>query len=198
MSTNEFEYYLVKSDNNFMSPLLMNDDEINSGGTMFLRRLQRVDDKTVVHLEFNPPIPPKPEMTDYLWLQSREVFSKKIYNILKDIEIKDFQLVPAVIKGKKGEEYSDYWIAGIYRNFAFLDKDKSEYYSITSKGSWNGIEKMVINQELMSEVPLEERLIYVGKESSAYVYYHKSIVDLIMSVNPTGIIFVPVDKWRNE
>ena len=198
MSTNEFEYYLVKSDNNFMSPLLMNDDEINSGGTMFLRRLQRVDDKTVVHLEFNPPIPPKPEMTDYLWLQSREVFSKKIYDILKDIEIKDFQLVPAVIKGKKGEEYSDYWIAGIYRNFAFLDKDKSEYYSITSKGSWNGIEKMVINQELMSEVPLEERLIYVGKESSAYVYYHKSIVDLIMSVNPTGIIFVPVDKWRNE
>ena len=197
MNTNEFDYYLIERDNKFMSPLLINNDEINSGGTMFLRRLQRVDDKTVVHLEFNPPIPPKPEMTDYLWLQSREVFSKKIYNILKDIEIKDFQLVPAVIKGKKGEEYSDYWIAGIYRNFAFLDKDKSEYYSITSKGSWNGIEKMVIDKELMSEVPLEERLIYVGKESSAYVYFHKSIVDLIMSTNPTGVKFISVEDWED-
>jgi hypothetical protein len=56
---------------------------------------------------------------------------------------------------------------------------------------------MVINQELMSQVPLEERLMYVSKESSAYVFYHKSIVDLIMSVNPTGVVFVPVEKWYN-
>ena len=64
MNTNEFDYYLIERDNKFMSPLLINDDEINSGGTMFLRRFQRVDEKTIVHLVFNPPIPPKPEMTD--------------------------------------------------------------------------------------------------------------------------------------
>ena len=197
MGTNEFDYYLIEGDNNFMSPLLMNDDGKNSGGTMFLRRMERVEEGTTIHLEFNPPIPPKPDMTDYLWLQCRAVFSKKVYDVLKGAAIKDFQLVPAIIKDTKDNEYADYWIAGIYRDFAFLDKDKSKFSRIDSSGRWKMIKSMVINQELMSEVPLEERLIYVGKESSAYVYYHKSIVDLIMSVNPTGVKFVPVDKWHN-
>jgi len=198
MNTNEFDYYLIERDNKFMSPLLINDDEINSGGTMFLRRFQRVDEKTTVHLVFNPPIPAKPEMTDYLWLQCRAVFSKKICDVLKDVEIKDFQLVPTIIKGKNGEEYSDYWIAGIYRDFAFLDKDESEYSSIDEDtGCWSMIESMVIDKELMAKVPLAERLIYVGKESSAYVYYHKSIVDLIMSTNPTGVKFISVEEWED-
>ena len=197
METNGFDYFMIESDGNFTSPLLMNDDEINSGGTAFLIDGEPINENTITHLIFNPPIPPKPQMTDYLSLDCRAVFSKKIYDVLKNIDIKDFQLVSAIIKDEKGEEHVDYWIANIYREFAFLDKDKSEYSRINTKGRWSGIEKMVINQELMSAVPLEERLIYVGKESSAYVFYHKSIVDLIMSVNPTGLVFVPVDKWYN-
>ena len=197
MNTNEFDYYLIERDRKFTSPLLMNDDEINSGGIMFLYDMKKTDAKTPIHLVFNPPIPAKPEMTDYLWLQSRAVFSKKICDVLKDVEIKDFQLVPAIIKGKKGEEYSDYWIAGIYRDFAFLNEDESEFDDKTSSGRWSGIEKMVIDKELMAKVPLEERLIYVGKESSAYVYYHKSIVDLIMSTNPTGVKFISVEDWED-
>jgi hypothetical protein len=173
-------------------PTLMNDDNINSDGTMFLRRMQSVDADTIIHLIFDYAEKGY-SMPDVLSLDCRAVFSKKIYDVLKDVPIKDFQLVSTIIKGKKGEEYSDYWIAGVYRDFAFLDKDKSKYMSITSKGRWSGIEKMVIDEKLMSEVPLEERLIYVSKESSAYVFYHKSIVDLIKSVNPEGIAFTKVE-----
>jgi hypothetical protein len=191
---NEFDYYLIESDNNFMSPLLMNNDDVDDCGTDFLDDMEPIDNDVVTHLVFNPPIPPKLQMTDYLFLSCRAVFSKKVYDVLKNIEIKDFQLVPAIIKGPKGEEHLDYWIANIYREFAFLDKEKSEYGSITSKGSWSMIKKMVINQNLMAQVPLEERLMYVDKESNAYVFYHKSIVDLIMSVNPIGVAFIPVDK----
>jgi hypothetical protein len=193
---NEFDYYLIERDGNCMSPLLMNDDEMNSGGTMFLRRMERVAPDTTVHLVFNPPYPPKPDMTDYLFLQCRAVFSGKVCDVLKDIPIKDFQLVPAVIKDPQGNEYSDYWIAGIYREFAFLDKDKSEFDDITSDGCWSGIEKMVIDEAEMAKVPLEERLMYVSKESSAYVFYHKTVVDAIMSVAPTGVRFVPVAEWE--
>ena len=197
MDTNEFDYYLIASDNNYMSPLLMNDDSINSGGTMFLRRMERVEEGTTIHLEFNPPIPPKPDMTDYLFLHCRAVFSKKVYDVLKDAAIKDFQFVPAIIKDTKGNEYADYWIAGIYREFAFLDEENTEFDGVTSDGCWNGIEKMVINQELMSAIPLKERLIYVSKEDPAHVFYHKSIVDLIMSTNPTGVKFISVEDWED-
>ena len=197
MATDEFDYYLIGSNNNFTSPLLMNDDDVDDCGTDFLDDMESIDEEVITHLIFNPPIPKTPQMTDYLYLECRAVFSKKIYDVLKDIEIKDFQLVPARIKTPKNEEYSDYWIANIYREFAFLNEKESKFYSKTSSGNWSGIEKMVIDKELMSQVSLEERLIYVGKESSAYVYYHKSIVDLIMSVNPTGVKFVSVEKWYN-
>ena len=197
MNTNEFDYYLIERDNKFMSPLLMENDEVNSDGVAFLRRLQRVEDGTIIHLVFNPPIPQKPDMTDYLWLGYGAVFSQKLYDVLKNIEIKDFQLVPAIIKDPKGNEYSDYWIAGVYREFAFLDPDKSEIDEIEPNGRWSGIEKMVINEEEMAKVPLEERLIYKSKESGAYNFYHKSIVDAIMSVNPTGVKFISVEDWED-
>jgi hypothetical protein len=194
---NDFDYYLIERDNNCMSPLLMNDDKINSGGTMFLRNMKSIDTKTVVHLVFNPPIPPKPDMADYLFLQTRAVFSKKIYDVLKNIDIKDFQLIPAVIKNPEGKEYTDYWIANIYREFAFLDKDKSKFSRIDSSGCWKMIKSMVINEEEMSKVPLKERLMYISKESSAYIFCHKSIVDAIMAINPTGIKFTKVVDWRS-
>jgi hypothetical protein len=195
---NEFEYYLIERDGKYQSPLLMNDDEFDEDGTMFLRNMENVEIGTIIHLVFNSPKPTNVQMTDYLWLSGgRSVFSKKIYDILKDTAVKDFQLVPAVIKDPKGNEYSDYWIAGIYRDFAFLSEKESEFDSKTSSGRWSGIEKMVINEEEMAKVPLEERLIYVGKESSAYVFYHKSIVDAIMSVNPTGVRFIRVEDWTN-
>ena len=64
----------------------------------------------------------------------RTVFSKKIYEVLKNIDIKDFQLVPAIIKDPKGEENFDYWIAGIYREFLFLDKENSIYKRVMTNG----------------------------------------------------------------
>jgi hypothetical protein len=200
MIYNEFDYYLIERDGNYMSPLLMDNDEINSDGTAFLRRMEMVAPETTIHLVFNPPIPPKPQMTDYLWLGYGAVFSKKIFDVLKDIAVKDFQLVPAIIKDPKGNEYSDYWIAGICREFAFLDPNKSDVHLIRTEGRmagrWDGIEKMVIDEAEMAKVPLEERLIYKCKEGSAYNFYHRSVVDAIMSVNPTGIVFTKVEDWR--
>ena len=198
MNTNEFDYYLIARDGKFTSPLLMNDDEINSGGIAFLRRLNKVESEETIHLTFNPPIPQKPDMTDYLWLSGGgAVFSKSVFNILKDVDIKDFQLVSAKIKDNKGKEYSDYYIANSYRKFAFLDKDESEVDEIWEDGNWSGIEKMVIDEEEMAKVPLEERLIYRSEENTTYCFYHKSIVDLIMSTNPTGIKFISVEDWEN-
>jgi hypothetical protein len=197
MATNDFDYYLIARDGKFTSQLLMNDDKKNSGATKFLDRMQEVDTKTPIHLVFNPPIPKKPAMTDYLYLQCRAVFSKKVYEVLEKTGIKDFQLVPAIITDNNGEAHADYWIAGVYRNFAFLDDDESEYDDVSSDGHWIGIEKMVINKESMSKVPLKDRLVYVGKESSAYVFWHKSIVDAIMSVKPTGVKFISLDDWEN-
>jgi len=41
------------------------------------------------------------------------------------------------------------------------------------------------------------KLIYKSKESGAYNFYHKSIVNAIMSVNPTGVKFISVEDWED-
>jgi hypothetical protein len=45
----------------------------------------------------------------------------------------------------------------------------------------------------LSKIPLEERLVYVAKENPAFIVYHKSIVDIIMSVEPEGIRFERIE-----
>jgi hypothetical protein len=198
MEINDFDYYLIESDGSFTSPLLMVDDENDPYGTVYLLRKEKVEDNRVTYLTFNPPIPRKPQMVDYLFTECRATFSKKIYEVLITKDIKGLQLVPAVIRGKKDEKYIDYWIANVYQEYAFLDPDKSDREgTINERGRWAMINSMVLDKELISKVPLEERLLFVTRESTGYVLYHKIIVDLIMSVNPVGLKFIPIDKWYN-
>ena len=196
MTTNEFDYYLIEADNGNY-PRLEVDDDLDEGCNSNIFSYDReTPDGSVARVKFGY-VEKGFTMPDYLWCDCRHIFSKKIYDVLKDTVIKDFKLIPTIIKDKKGEEYTDYWSANIYQKFAFLDEEESEFDGKSSKGHWRGIEKMVVNQELMSSVPLEERLVYIGKEKSAYVFYHKSIVDLIMSVNPTGVKFISVEDWED-
>jgi len=196
MTTNEFDYYLIEADNGNY-PRLEVDDDLDEGcNSNIFSYDEEAPDGATARVKFGYAEKGF-TMPDYLWCDCRHIFSKKIYDILKDVAIKDFKLIPTIIRGKKDEEYTDYWATNIFRDFAFLDEEKSEFDGKLSSGRWNGIEKMVIDKELMSAVPLEERLIYAGKESSAYVYYHKSIVDLIMSVNPTGVRFISVEEWED-
>ena len=196
MTTNEFDYYLIQADKGNY-PHLEVDDDFNEGFNSEIFSYDReAPDGAEAHVKFRY-VEKGFTMPDYHWCSCRHIFSKKIYDVLKDVAIKDFKLVPTIIRGKKDEEYTDYWTANIFRKFAFLDEEKSEFDCKLSSGSWNGIEKMVINQELMSAVPLEERLIYIVKEGSAHVLYHKSIVDLIMSVNPTGVRFISIEEWED-
>ena len=195
MNTNEFDYYLIEADQGNYPRLEVDDDFEGSANSCVFSYDEEAPDDAVAHLKFGYSEKGF-TMPDYLWCDCRAVFSKKIYDVLKDVAIKDFKLVPTIIKGKKSEEYTDYWSTNVYgEELAFLDKDNSKFSRIDSSGRWKMIKSMVIDKELMSQVPLEERLIYTGKESSAYMYYHKSIVDLIMSVNPTGVKFISVEEW---
>jgi len=198
METNDFDYYIAESDNSFTSPLLNVDNDVDTKGINFLYREQKVPDDTVVYLSFGTPVPRKPAMVDYLWLRGREVFSKKVYDVLKNHNFKGLQLVPAIITSRKGEVYKDYWILNVYQEYALLDPEKSERKgSINDFGCWGMVKKMVLNKELVLKMPLEDRLAFTCRENPAYVLYHKTLVDLIMSVNPEGIVFIPIDKWYN-
>ena len=198
MNTNDFDYYIAESDSAFTSPLLGVDNDVDSEGCEFLDDIEKVSENTLVYLTFASPVPRKPAMVDYLNLDGREVFSKKVYDVLKEHDFKGLQLVPVVITSRKKDAvYKDYWVLNVYQEYALLDKDKSVYKRANIMGSWDMLDKMALNEELVLKMPLEDRLAFVSCENPAYVLYHKTLVDIIMSVNPEGIVFVPIEKWYN-
>ena len=194
---NNLDYYLIGNDGAYQSPSLMRDNDRDAVGLKYLRQGIKVEDNHITYLTFNPPYPKKPDMVDYHFCECRAAFSKKIYDALKTTEIKGLQLVPCIIHSNKGVEYNDYWVANILQKYIFLDTDKTEGVIDEDDGEWIGIDKMVLNEEKVLQVPLEERLLFVVKEFSGYVLYHKTVVDLIMSVNPTGLKFIHINDWYN-
>jgi len=196
-TNNELDYYLIGISGEASAPLLVVDEEHGADNIRFLSRQVKVAPDYVAHLRFGAPIPAKPEMVDYHDLDGgRSVFSSKVYNALKSHDIKGLQLVRCIIRGKDREEIEGYRIANVYhQRYRFFDTEKSQYDD--DDDVWFSIDKIVLDKNAITEVPLEDRLVFVAGENSAYVLFHKSLVDIIMSANPRGLVFVPVEEWRN-
>ena len=195
--TNDFDYYLIRSTYPNNVPLLKVDDEHDAAGVSFLSWYKTVSPDYTAHIAFGTPIPSKPRLSDAMSLDGTcNVFSKKIYDVLNQHTITGLQLVPTIIRGKKEEKFDNYWIANIYQKMAFFDEEKSEYGRISKiTGAWKDIKKIVLDKEKLASVPLEDRLVFVSKENCSFVLYHKSVVDIIMSANPEGVCFTPVEEW---
>lgn len=187
-----FEYYLIGSDSTTSVPLLMPDENQH---TMMLHGREPIDklDKPM-ELCFRPPVPAKPRMVDFHELPS-SMFSQKIYDVLQPMNIYGLQLLPATIKGKGGEYYEDYRVAYVYNRIACLDMEHSEYSIDEDDGDIRNILRFFLDNEKLKEIPLEKRLVFLLAEGMSKRIYHKSVVDAIMSVNPVGIQFYPIQEW---
>lgn len=197
---NEFDYYLIG--NSFKGgrvPLLEVDDSVDPSGTDFLDFYNKVPADYAAHLCFGPPVPSNPSLdVDGLALGDKCcVFSEKIYNAVYPHHFKGLQFVPAVIRGMKDEKISGFYIANIYRILPSFDQEQSIYKRVNKlTGKWDGIKKIVLDKERLSKIPVEDRLVFVAEEKPAFVLYHKTIVDAIMSTNPEGITVTPVEEWH--
>ena len=182
------EYYLIGSDGNPDAPLLN-----GSGRDSFkFKRIPVVITKPV-RLVYNPPVPRKPRMIDYHSMPD-SVVSRKIYNVLEPMNIKGIQLVPAVIKGKNDVIFEDYWIIHIYNRIDCMDRERS-IYETDDDNEVHFIEKLYLDRKKLEEIPVEERLIFSLESHRSKRIYHKSVVEAIMSVNPEGVMFYPIEEW---
>ena len=189
---NEFDYYLIGSDNTPYVPLLMAD---GGQSTMILHGRKPIHElDKPMELCFNPPVPAKPRMVDFHELPS-SVFSKKIYDVLQPMNIYGLQLLPTIIRGKNGDYYEDYKVAYIYNRITCLDMEHSEYDIDEDDGEINNILRFFLDNEKLAKIPLEKRLVFLLEEDMPKRIYHKSVVDAIMSVNPVGIYFHPIQEW---
>lgn len=190
---NEFDYYLIGSDNTPSIPLLRPGDDMDD---MFLMEDFPVElPDSPLELCFRSPVPAKPRMADFHLMPS-SVFSQKIYEVLQPMNIEGMQLIPATVIGKKGEEYENYWIAHIYNKIECIDREHSAYEISPLDGWVKNIRKLFLDTDKLAKTPLEKRLVFLPKEDRSKRIYHKIIVDAIMAINPIGVKFYPILQWH--
>ena len=193
MNTNEFKYYLLYAEAIPSSPAVVLGDEMDEDEIVIEEPIS--DQIELIEMKFWEPYPKKPVMVDFHDDGTIGVVSKKIYNVLSPLNIKGIQLIPATIFDPKNKNtYEDYYFLHIYNYLECLDKDKSIY-----TGSVDDIviiKKMVLDTNVLSETPLEDRLIFRLGEMFTHQLFHETVVEKIMASSPQGLRFVKVENFN--
>ncbi|GHU05796.1 hypothetical protein FACS1894158_09870 [Betaproteobacteria bacterium] len=189
----EFDYYLIYATGTPNSPAVIFDDETDEDEVM----VEEPIDIELITMKFWEPYPKNPVMVDFHDNGVRGVLSKKIYETLSPMKIKGIQLIPATIFDPKNKNtYNDYYFLHIHNYLNCLDMNKA-VCRISTVGTVRNIEKMVLDEKVLSKIPLEERLVFRLGELFTEQLFHKSIVDAIMAVNPQGLRFVKVEDFNS-
>jgi hypothetical protein len=191
---NEFEYYVIDSAEDQAYPLLKCDsDSYHTQKYVYDNKENEIPNPLEMEFTFSKPYPRKPVIGDY-FSQTESIVSEKIKNVLEPLKIKGIQLIPATVTSNKGDLYEGYYYIHIYHRIKAMDMKNSVYEQL-SGGSYS-VDRFTLENDILAEIPLEERLIFKLKESPTKKLYHKSIVDAIMAVNPIGVQFTKVEDWR--
>lgn len=179
---NDFDYYFMRRKNDQPYPFVkITREEYKENGALKL-----------VHLEFNNPIPSNYVMADFL-CGPKDVVSKRIADIIRSFQTKGVGFIPTELLDNKGNIIDDYIIIFVDGNtFEAMDKKKSEY---THERRSYYIKKMVLDRDILKEIPLERRLAFRLRESPGYYLYHKAIVDAITATSPTGVYFQNIEEF---
>jgi len=188
------EYYIIERENNDNYPILDWDEERNPEGSSssIFSFDEPIDDLGyIANLIIADPVPEHPELVDYHYMPP-DVFSEKSLSNIKDLNINTAQLIPAKIwlNNVKHEEYS---IFHIYEEIDCMHIERSQY---KEKAMMFFIEKLSLDESILDEIKLENRLVFMLGEEPSTKIYHQSIVDKIMATNPKGVRFIRIDEWN--
>lgn len=174
---NEFEYYYIRRKDDQAYPLISITGRDNE------------ESPTFMNLEFNDPIPRNPVMADYL-NGSEIFFRKKVADKIKELDIDEIKLVATELTDPKGTIHDDYFCLLTENYIEAMDQEKSDF---TYQFGIYSVKKYCFDRDVLVELPLKDRLIFLPEESPEKMLFHRSVVDAIMALNPTGMEFVNME-----
>jgi len=149
-----------------------------------------IENPQMTYYRFGKGSPLSNKLSDYSFAACDTVVSKKIYDVLAPMNIHGVQFLPATVRGRWRKIKGQYYVH-VINEYDVIDENKSEL-DRSSVGFIMSIKKLVLNEDILTAIPLEERLIFGTKGYSVEKLYHKTIVDRVMSINPKGIGFYKI------
>lgn len=191
------DYFFLEIDNSPSNPILALDDDFKEYVMDFLRNEPIVYDK-IIQLKFRNPVPKKPRMADFHSFSSPSpVFSVKLKKVVEDMQIKNIQFVPVLIRGKSDELIEGYHAIKVCNTINCTDLEKSVYDTFDD-GRVCSFDKLVLNNKKLEPIPLKDRLIFAIGEKRTYVVYHISVVEKMLETAPEGMTVYRLAKWDSS
>ncbi|WP_164021426.1 imm11 family protein [Pyxidicoccus trucidator] len=186
------EYFIIERAASNSHPLL---GWAQSGSAFYKGKPVTVTEP--IRLRLNEPIPAVPVMVDHHSLPD-PVFSTRLRDVLEPLQLHRVQLVPADVRVKE-DDVRRYWLLHVFNEIACLDRQRSVFDSY-SDGDVADIEKLVLHEETLRELPLEKRLVFILAEVTSMCLFHRSVVDRVLSLSPPaeGVRFIPVEAWNDS
>jgi len=173
----DFEYYIMRRKNDKAYPLVKITDY--------------TDD--LIKLAFNSPIPKEPVMADFL-SAPKVVISKRIAELMKKLDMEGVQFIPTILTDEKGDSTETYLCVLLENNiYPAMDKKQSDYIF---QNECYTINRFILDKDILSNIPLKQRLGFCLQEAPGYSLFHKTVIDAISNIEPTGVYFKNIEEYN--
>ena len=120
------------------------------------------------------------------------VYIQRAKEIIEQFSLKGNQFFPITIT-HKDSKFEDYFILHCHHKVRCMHKERSEFQK---EGRLYFIDSLSLDENVLDEIPEEERMIFVLKEKAAMILYHENIVKALEAAEITGVRFVKVKDWN--
>ncbi|MCJ8313757.1 MAG: hypothetical protein HRU38_17230 [Saccharospirillaceae bacterium] len=141
------------------------------------------------------PIPIKPEFVDFHMYDCEQSVSGKFVKAFEGFS--GIQFLQGT-HGKVIEELKlDYYYIHYLYSIECMDIDKSNA-SVDSFGDIMTYQKLVLNYDILNNIPEEQRLIFWLREDPMTFIVHQKFVDVYNEAGLKGARFVPIEQYNEE
>lgn len=78
-----------------------------------------------------------------------------------------------------------------------MDRQLSRF-KLSPYGIALSLPRLVLDEKVLQEIPLERRQVFRLKESTSTHVFHQSVVEKVAALQPEGLRFIRVDKWSDS
>ncbi|HDY7721728.1 TPA: hypothetical protein RQK05_003735 [Vibrio vulnificus] len=124
------------------------------------------------------------------------VFSDEIKKTLVNIDSSCCQIYPAVIVDDHGKYHDNYWVFNVFELLDVLNLEKCRIDDFDPDEEDQTIEQYYLDDDKLSAMPEEERLVFMPKFSDyPHIIVHEKVVKAFKKHDVDTLNFVKVSDW---
>lgn len=132
-----------------------------------------------------------PVLGDFL-SEPFHVWSKRATDVIVELASYRVQMFPVVVH-HENKKIADYFFMNCHSEISAMHRDRSKYQE---KGLLIFIDSLSLDENVLDQIPEEQRMIFALREKAAYYLYHEKVVKALENIGATGFRFIKVKDWN--